>query len=77
MKIRTSWSVHPDADSAVTTAYQELLEQLGADPQFIFLHSTATYDSEVLVRRLRELAPQRARTWWNFVPGGYDTGGLS
>jgi hypothetical protein len=57
MKIATSWSTAPDTDSAVTVAYQKLVEQLAADPQLVFLHSSAAYDSEVLVRRLQEMAP--------------------
>lgn len=58
MKIATAWSVMPDADAAVTTAYRELVEQIGAEPQIIFLHSSVNYDSAVLVRRLQELAPR-------------------
>ena len=58
MKIATAWSVMPGADAAVTTAYRELTERLGAEPQIIFLHSSADYDCDILVRRLQELAPR-------------------
>ena len=57
MRIVTSWSIVPDTDVAAAEAYQKLVERLGAEPHIIFLHSSITYDSEALVRRLQELAP--------------------
>ncbi len=57
MRIATSWSVAPEGSEAVKAAYQALTEQLGGEPQIVFLHSTIGYDGEVLMRQFHELAP--------------------
>lgn len=58
MRIATSASTAVDTAFAVTTAYQELVEKLGDEPQILFLHSSVTYDCALLLRELQELAPQ-------------------
>lgn len=58
MKLTTAFSTHSDSAVAVTQAYQKLVSQLGGEnPQLIILHTSISYDCEILMRTLKELAP--------------------
>ena len=57
MKIASSWSIKPDSRAAAEEAYGSLLQKLADKPRLILVHSSCLYDSEELLRRLAELAP--------------------
>jgi len=57
MKIATSWSTSPDPLLAAKEAYNSLIEKLADKPQIILVHASCLYDTNALLRRLNELAP--------------------
>lgn len=57
MQIATSFSTRPNSTEAISTAYSELIAQMGVTPDLLFVHCSATYDCESLVQHLSTLAP--------------------
>lgn len=57
MKIASGWSTLSDPETAANQAFEDLTKTLEAPPDFMFVHSSCDYDSKVLLRRLRSLAP--------------------
>ena len=58
MRIASSASSNPDPEAAASESYATLLEKLGGNiPQLMLVHSSCAYDNEVLINRLRTLAP--------------------
>ncbi|MBN1103285.1 MAG: FIST C-terminal domain-containing protein [Deltaproteobacteria bacterium] len=57
MRIANAWSINPDSKKAVSETYEKLADKLGTQPDLILVHSSCDYDSTVVVKRLRMLAP--------------------
>lgn len=58
MNMATAWSTEKNAERAVQTAYEHLLEHLKEEPQLVFLHCSASYDCETVIKTFRGLAPE-------------------
>jgi hypothetical protein len=58
MQIATSFSVIPDAKLAMIQAYSKVRAQLPGDPHFLVFHASVANDCEILIKTLKELAPQ-------------------
>jgi hypothetical protein len=58
VKIATAFSVNKDPVKAITEAYHQLCKQLGSSPSYLVVHSTVTYDCDILMSTLNSLAPQ-------------------
>ena len=57
MQIASAWSTLADAHMAVEEAYEKLIEKLQNPPHLLLVHSSCDYDSEVILKLLRSLAP--------------------
>ena len=57
MKIASAWSTDPNSELAAIHAYEMLSEKLQGVPQLVLVHSSCNHDNEIVVRRLRSLAP--------------------
>ncbi len=57
MKIATSWSTNSDSALAAEEAYNSLIEKLDDKPQIMLVHGSCLYNSDALLNRLTELAP--------------------
>jgi hypothetical protein len=56
-KISTSWSVVPDTIQAISSAFEDILLDLGATPDLLVVYSSVTHDSQILLNTLYDLAP--------------------
>lgn len=56
MLFATANSIKKDPVSAITDAYETLVEKLEGEPDILFLHTTETYDGVKVNEKLRELA---------------------
>ncbi|MEN6520609.1 MAG: FIST N-terminal domain-containing protein [Armatimonadota bacterium] len=57
MKIASSWSTAPDAECAVTEAFNTLVDRLESLPDYIMVFTSVAYDSQKLMATLKKLAP--------------------
>jgi hypothetical protein len=58
MKIATSWSTESDSALAISQTYHDLEERLGTTPDLVIVYASVLYDSAVLMKELRSLAPK-------------------
>lgn len=57
MKTATAWSTLDDEETAITTAYNQLIKRLGGTPSLVLLYGSTTYHWERVLAYLDKLAP--------------------
>ncbi|MCP4141797.1 MAG: hypothetical protein GY755_16240 [Chloroflexi bacterium] len=57
MKIKTAWSINKNTNKAIDQAYQQLENELGAQPSLIIAYTSVIHESNLVLESLKKNAP--------------------
>lgn len=57
MKISTAWSTEPGSQATIQGAFKEIQDGLGGNPDYLLVYASVEYDAQVIISRLKEMAP--------------------